>query len=367
MSFPISSQTPGKQPFRWALLLMMFAVLAGCNMPAPAQNALMLTQTEIAAQATLAVQAVQTSAAWTQQALNATASALSGYSTQSAAAATESAQITQMALSVQQTLVAQAQAETPAPQATQAVFPSVTASPPPTVNPQARLEGQIQSASILLYETAVDAHLPRYVKAALDEGGYTYADAGDASGRFKAQLFSGTQWDLIIAAMESRQAAQGEFYRYLNDQLDQGAGVIIETWNLDDIAGGNAGVLLERCGLLVQSDWKPATSNARVLWWLAPNAPIFHRPNQDVSLNSPNAYWTGDAGDLLMLAPESASQLLAGLVPTDKNQYGTLASCENGQLLLQTFSSHDYRREDMVALWQNYIYNTLRAHFAGQP
>ena len=366
MSFPTLFQTPSQRPLWWALLLMMFIALSGCNMPAPAENALMLTQTEIAAQSTLAAQSIQTSAAWTQQALNATASALSGYSTQSAVAATQSVQITQMALHVQQTLVAQAQAETPVPPAPSA-SPASTFTPLPTVNPQARLEEQIRSANILLYETAVDAHLPRYVKTALDEGGYTYADAGDASGRFKAQLFSGTRWDLVIAAMESRQAAQGEFYRYLNDQLDQGASVIIETWNLDDIAGGNAGLILERCGLLVQSDWQPATANARVLWWLAPNDPVFHNPNEDVSLNSPNAYWTGDAGDLLMLAPDSTAQLLAGLAPTDRAQYGTLASCMNGQLLLQTFSSHDYRREDIVALWQNYIYNTLRRHFQGQP
>ncbi len=362
MPFQTSFQHSGRRtPWR-GFLLLAFLLLSGCNLPAPAENALMLTQTQIAAQSTLASQAIQTSAAWTQAALNSTAVALSGYSTQSVTAATQAAEITQVALHVQQTLVAQAQNATPAPSGLPPVS-SPTSTPPPTADSQARLDEQIRSANILLYETAIDAHLPRYIKQALDEGGYTYVDAGDASGRFKAQLFSGTQWDLIIAAMESRKAAQGEFYRYLNDQVDQGTSLIIETWNLDDIAGGNAGLILERCGLLVQSDWHPASSNARVLWWLAPSNPIFHRPNESVTLNSPDAYWAGDAGDLLMLAPESTSQLLAGLVATEKGRYGTLVSCQNGALLLQTFSSHDYRRENMVALWQNYIYNTLRAHF----
>jgi len=32
-------------------------------------------------------------------------------------------------------------------------------------------------------------------------------------------------------------------------------------------------------------------------------------------------------------------------------------------MVLQTFSTHDYRKTDTLNLWENYIYNTLLAHF----
>jgi hypothetical protein len=35
----------------------------------------------------------------------------------------------------------------------------------------------------------------------------------------------------------------------------------------------------------------------------------------------------------------------------------------DGRVILQTFSSHDYPTNDMVALWQNYIVYTLTNHF----
>jgi hypothetical protein len=32
-------------------------------------------------------------------------------------------------------------------------------------------------------------------------------------------------------------------------------------------------------------------------------------------------------------------------------------------VIFQTFSSHNYPTNDMIALWENYIINTLTAHF----
>jgi len=59
--------------------------------------------------------------------------------------------------------------------------------------------------------------------------------------------------------------------------------------------------------------------------------------------------------------------LLAGLDPRQPNSAGVLAVCQGGQLILQTFPSHDYPREFMVALWQNYIAQALSYRFALQP
>ncbi len=352
--------------------LLALGLLAGCNLPGPAQNALSTTQTQIAAQATLSAQTMQESAQMTQSALQAEAAAIAEQATQSALVGTQVAQLTQVAVHVQQTLVARATQGTPQPAATAApeatpTFAPTASAPPPTASPQDTLDERIRSANILVYENIVSDVLPRYVKQALDAGGYTYVDAGDASGFFKSQLLSGARWDLIIAAMESRNTPQGEFYRYLNSQIDQGAAVIIETWNLDDIGGGSASKILERCGVAVQSDWYRPSVSARPIWWLEPQDPLFHRPNEGISLISPDVHWKEDAGDLLMLTGAGGGRLVGGVVATDANQYGTIASCMNGQLLLQTFSSHDYRPDDVVALWQNYIYNTLRAHFQNRP
>ena len=59
--------------------------------------------------------------------------------------------------------------------------------------------------------------------------------------------------------------------------------------------------------------------------------------------------------------------LLAGLSSSLQSQEAVLATCEEGRIIIQTFSDHDYAREDIVPLWENYIYWTLKNHFAVSP
>jgi len=40
-----------------------------------------------------------------------------------------------------------------------------------------------------------------------------------------------------------------------------------------------------------------------------------------------------------------------------------LTECLDGRLVWQTFSTHDYKDQDMISLWQNYIYNALQARY----
>lgn len=56
--------------------------------------------------------------------------------------------------------------------------------------------------------------------------------------------------------------------------------------------------------------------------------------------------------------------MLAGLAAKPSNQEAVLATCYQGRVIIQTFSNHDYHRDDVVPLWQNYIYYTLKNHFA---
>ena len=56
--------------------------------------------------------------------------------------------------------------------------------------------------------------------------------------------------------------------------------------------------------------------------------------------------------------------ILASTNPDMKLSNGTLASCLGGRVIVQTFRTHEYQHDDMLRLWQNYIYQTLKAHLA---
>jgi hypothetical protein len=75
-------------------------------------------------------------------------------------------------------------------------------------------------------------------------------------------------------------------------------------------------------------------------------------------------YWAWDAGDYLRLTPGSDATLLAGMYQNRDSDYGVIASCFDGRVILQTFCNHDYHQDDIQLLWENYIYNTLKNHFA---
>jgi hypothetical protein len=53
-----------------------------------------------------------------------------------------------------------------------------------------------------------------------------------------------------------------------------------------------------------------------------------------------------------------ATILACGATPT------SLAACFQGRVIILTFSDHDHDQADIVLLWQNCIYYTLKNHFA---
>lgn len=233
------------------------------------------------------------------------------------------------------------------------------------IDPDERL---LKSARILLFEDMSASRHIRYVKEALDREGYFYQDVGSAKGWFKSMLLSPVEWDLVIAAAEARRDFGGEFFAYIDDQVERGAGAIIEYYDVDAAPYGKIKPLLDRCGVEFQSDW--FEPDMRVFFWLAPEHPLFNQPNQiPNSLRNAEQLWGGDIGDLMQLKsrvgqPVGDSVILAGTNSAWKSDHGTLLSCLNGRVILQTFSSHEYYYNDMLALWQNYIYQSLKAHFA---
>ena len=345
--------------------LLLLLLGAACNLPSAAQPEFSSTKVVLDAQGTDIGQQMTQVALSTQVA----------YNVQATIVAQQVAQLTMVANAP--TISAPTQNEpTPITPATEmpTIPPPATATPPPPptdvptpteipATPTPDMESMMDSAKILLFEDVAGVFLERYIKDALDGMGLDYVDVKDAVGDFKAQLLSGTDWDLIISGVEARSGVKGEFFDYLNDQLNKETAVILEIWNLDDIASGRISTIFARCGIKFESDWWDPPRESRSVWWLVPEHPVFHEPNEGVSLAHYSIQWNGDAGDFIKKIPGSDATLLAGNLAWEKDSHGTLATCLDGLFIIQTHSSHDYHKEDMMRLWQNYIYYTLKNHF----
>jgi hypothetical protein len=329
--------------------LLVAALLNACNMPTGGtSSSLESTKAILDVQATIQAQQSQQDVQATSLSADATRIA---QEVQATVIAQQAAQLTQQAHQPDQDSINQPTEEIGSKDAPLNI----------SSNLEVDYESLMKSAKILLFEDMAGLYEVRYIKNALDMMGMPYVDVGDASGNFKEQILSGTDWDLIIVGAESRNKIQGEFFVYLNEQLNNGTAVIIEIWSLDEIGAGKINSILTKCGVKFQEDWWEPESPS--LWYLAPEHPVFHEPNEGMSLKRFVNYWWGDVGDLIALIPGSDATLLVGNIATEKYRYGTVATCLDGRLIIQTHSTHNYRQEDMERLWQNYVYNTLKSHF----
>jgi hypothetical protein len=277
-----------------------------------------------------------------------------------------SLQLTQQALEAQQTAataVVQPTALTVSDPPTAALppnlnTPAATATEnSPTAAPV--IEDQMKSAKILLYEDTPFIGL--WIKDTLDGMGLKYTFVGDALGTFMENLNSGIQWDLIIVGAEAHDEVSGDFFDLLTDRVVQDdTALIVEMWYLDLIAGGRVKPLITKCGVELQKNYDIASS----IYWLDSDSPFFTEPNIAVPLIHYDLYWQYQAGDYLRLVPGSEATLLGGMYQNRDSDYGVIATCFDGRVIFQTFCNHDYHQEDIQLLWENYIYNTLKNHFA---
>lgn len=290
---------------------------------------------------------------------------------------------TQMAVGMQQTSLAIQQATlTAAGGLVVQPTPAATFTPYPTYTPETaqggnianptpqNVEGSIEGANILIYEDAAgDPSLLPIVSNtvnAMSFSGGRVIDTGDAMGRFREYANSATDWDLIIVAAEVRSSFSGELFELLYDHIDNGGAVIIEVWYLDEVARGKIAPILSDCGVSFFRDWERETSYDPYkysIYWLDTSHPLLSTPNTVRAPSYPYPVWFGDAGDLLKLAPSGDAVLVGGLYQNRKSDYGVLASCMEGRMVIQTFSSHDYDSELIQPLWENYITYTLTKHF----
>lgn len=197
--------------------------------------------------------------------------------------------------------------------------------------------------------------------------GANVTNTRDAMGTFMSNLNSGTQWDLIIMGGESHDAISGDFFDLIADQVNRDVSVIIEMWYISDVYHGQIQPLMQRCGIDYHKDWQRAGNanlNNYLIYLLDPSDPLFSNPNTiSMLIPSSDFWWTGDVGDYIKLVPGSDAKILAGAQPREYSSYGLISECMDGRMIWQTFDTHDYKFNDMINLWQNYIINTLQARY----
>ncbi len=291
---------------------------------------------------------------------------------------------TSLALQATQAALNQPATDTPIPTEIPPVIPEIiteqpvitvppgleTESPPtPFIQPGQTmdLDALRKGAKILLFEDMSGNRykVERYVKRALDEAGYIYTDVGSAEGWLKKELVSPADYDLLIISSELTGKISGEYFDYINERLQKGAGVIMEMWDIDSLSQGKIKKILDQCGVEVEKDW--SNPGIRDVWYLIPDHPILTQPNEMGTLR-PNRFWSGDVGDLMKIKyynnkAVGDAAFVIGIDPSKPNSRAVLTSCLGGRLVLQTFDTHEYSREDMLKLWQNYVYYTLTNHF----
>jgi hypothetical protein len=270
-------------------------------------------------------------------------------------------ELTQVALNAQEPVAPAPAATEPAPAPTKAA-PEAPADASPA--PAEDVEARIKEAKILVYEDTDELGIGMWIQDALDEMGLQYTQTGSYSGHFMEYLNSGVIYDLIIVGAENRNAVRGEFWDVISSRLTRDkAALIAEVWYLDFEATGPITKILGPCGVAFRINYPLAES---IYWW-EPTHPVFNEPNVVLPLLHYNRYWQAQAGDKLRKASGGDAVMLAGMSSRPSSGEGVLATCFEGRVIIQTFSNHDYRRAEIVPLWQNYIHYTLKNHFAATP
>lgn len=278
-------------------------------------------------------------------------------------------QATQAASDQQQLAIAETQKAMAITQEAMAAVPpaGVVQAEPPAVEaaqptPTEDMTEKIKGAKILVYEDTQDIGL--WVSDALDGMDVEYVFVADRIGTLMENLNSPIKWDLIIIAAESKTSVQGEFWDVINEKVTKDkTALIAEVWYVDTLGGGRLKNLLTSCGVQFQADYPLAES----IYWLDESHPLFASPNIAMPLIHYSRYWSWQAGDYLRLAPGSSASLLAGAFQKRKSDYGLITSCMDGRVVLQTFCNHDFHKDEITRLWQNYVTYTLTSHFKAMP
>lgn len=348
------------------IFLVTLLLFSGCTsaFPTEADPSLKETQLELNVQQTLAAQGSADTLNATLESQRATLDAQFAQATRLAEVPT-----VDTAAIAQQTVAAQHAAET----ALAISNPPSTDTPTPLPQPTADFNAWMKTANILVFEdmtSRLDTN--RYVKDTLDLMGIKFTDSGSAAGLLKSKLLSGGPtgqgWDLVIIASESKDTVNAELFGHVNTALQQGASVIFEVWYLNDMAAGAGATMMNDCGIEFDKDWSKVPPSRLVMFAVNSTNPIMLQPNNSLRFTDTTSYWWDpdldiDIGDWIRLATGSEAQILISAVASEPPLHGTVVSCFNNRLILQSFSSHQLTYKAMKPVWENYIYNTLKARF----
>lgn len=238
----------------------------------------------------------------------------------------------------------------------------------PEPEPAESFEDWMKDVQILLYNDMWGEGEPMVVEDALDALGLgrNTTSVNDAMGHLMSNMNSAIKWDLVMIVAEDHDSISGEFFDLVADELDRGTSVILEVWYINRVASGRIQPVMQRCGIAFQKDWQRNWTNNLndyLIYLLEPGDPLFSNPNLISMLIPYDVYWDGDVGDRVKLLPGSDAILLAGTQPKEYSSYGVISECLDGRMIWQTFCSHDYKTQDMINLWQNYVYNALKARY----
>jgi len=350
----------------WILSLLFFNACA--LFPSPTPDAALMQQTVNAA-------AQQTSDAKAQEA--------SPTQPSSTPTETETPTVTQTA-SPEPTLTdTPAPTDTPVPTLTDTATPEMsfpTALPGmATKDPVAKtqdMQSRIKTANILVFEDVSDGgetELVGRIDRVIEYMGITggkVVNAHERAATFERFLKDGTPWDLIIIANESRRSFNTNLISLTIPFLKQKTALIVEAWNLDEDYNTGASFIMDYCGIRVEKNWYRSEDykpEQFLFYNFAQNEPLFFYPNRINIPVRPTAYWMGDVGDLMNLYPGSRSRFAGGLISNDPSRYGIITVCDEGRVIVQTFSTHDYSYWDTITLWENYITHVLSNHFNVKP
>ncbi|MCE1252138.1 MAG: hypothetical protein LWX83_01175 [Anaerolineae bacterium] len=244
----------------------------------------------------------------------------------------------------------------------------------PTNTPVPGLAERIRSANILIYEDMGENNLVPRIDRGLDLlnlSGGRVVNTHNNLPLFTKEL-ENTNWDLIIIDAEGRDTillSSLGAYDEVVKHVENGGALIVEYWNMDEDSSDLASFIEDKCQIRVEKNWvreEGYNYSNYMLYDLNQGSAstLFYTPFKINPPIRPNIFWTGDIGDLMVKLPGSSAQFATGLVSKDPSRYGLLTTCNQGRIILQTFSTHDYRLFETTELWANYIHFTLSNHFA---
>jgi hypothetical protein len=230
-------------------------------------------------------------------------------------------------------------------------------------------EEWITNSEILLYEQITgDTDRARWIKLALDGMGLDFTDTEKSNRKFFDEITDEKVWDLVIYSREDEEITGNNYFTEVISEFYDGASVIMEHWNLDSpmITNFDLELFYEDTGITKIQDLYGDPN--KIMYSYNDNHPIHNIPNEGIELYSLNPDELQrrpgkDMGDLLYVDEDGPCVVLYGINQSVEESRGIILTCYDNRFIFQNYPTHQFQKLIMVHLWENYIYNALRARY----